>query len=139
MKKIMYFFLLAIISVSMSGCNSKTYSFKDMTGFEITDIEMVSYSNGPLQSLRVEFQGDYSKFLDVKYKFVGKDEKAINKFEEVRDNHNFIFDVELIDSNENIYFYVYENKIYFADGNVGLYVSAENVSLLSLKIEAERK
>ena len=63
MKKIIYLLLFIVLCVSLIGCNSKTYSYKDMTGFEISDIKRVTYSNGPLQSFRAEFQGDYNKYL----------------------------------------------------------------------------
>ena len=131
--------LFIVLCVSLTGCNCKTYSYKDITGFEISDIKRVTYSNGPLQSFRAEFKGDYNKYLDVKYKFVGNDEKQINKLEEVRENFYFLFDIELQNSSEIIYFYVYNNKIYFADNNVGLYESVDNVSIISLKIDAERE
>ena len=75
MKKIIYLLLFIVLCVSLTGCNSKTYSYKDMTGFEISDIKKVTYSNGPLQSFRAEFQGNYNKYLDIKYKYIGNDEK----------------------------------------------------------------
>ena len=81
MKKIIYLLLFIVLCVSLTGCNSKTYSYKDITGFEISDIKRVTYSNGPFQSFRAEFQGDYNKYLDIKYKFIGNDEKQINNFE----------------------------------------------------------
>lgn len=139
MKKIIYLLLFIVLCVSLTGCNFKTYSYKDMTGFEISDIKRVTYSNGPLQSFRAEFQGDYNKYLGVKYKFVGNDEKQISKFEEVRDNFSFLFDVEVQNSSEIIYFYVYNNKIYFVNNNVGLYESVDSFSLLNLKMEADGK
>lgn len=139
MKKIIYLLLFIVLCVSLTGCNSKTYSYKDMTGFEISDIKRVTYSNGPLQSFRAEFQGNYNKYLDIKYKYIENDVKHINKFEEVRDNFNFLLDVEVQNSSEIIYFYVYNNKIYFVNNNAGLYESVDSISLLNLKIEAEGK
>lgn len=139
MKKLAFILLLLINLVCITGCNSKTFSFKEVSGFEISNIEKVTYSLGPFQSFREEFQGDYSKFLDVKYKFVGNDEKAINKFNDVRKNYNFSFDVELLNFSEMICFYVYNNKIYFGDNNVGLYESDDNISLIDLKIEAKNR
>ena len=141
LKKLRSLFLLILVVFGLASCgqtqSTNKYSFKDITNFEISDIEKVTYSFSPLQSSRVEFKGNYSKFLDVKYEFMGKDENTINNYEDARENFNFVFEVDLIDSNEVMLFYVYKNKIYFANGNVGLYKSVNNVSLLSLRIEAE--
>lgn len=136
MKKTIYLLLFIFLCVIVTGCNSKTYSFLDMTGFEIDDIKRVSYNYFPQQSARFQFQGDYIKFLDVDYKFKGKND---NKFEELNENYNFIFVVDFADSSETIYFYVYSNKIYFIDNNAGLYESVDSISLLNLTIEAEGK
>lgn len=136
MKKTIYLLLFIFLCVIVTGCNSKIYSFLDMTGFEIDDIKRVSYNDFPQQSARLQFQGDYIKFLDVDYKFKGKND---NKFEELNENYNFIFVVDLVDSSETIYFYVFKSKIYFIDDNVGLYESIDCVSLLNLKKEAKGK
>lgn len=133
MKKIKYLLLFIFICLIITGCNSKTYSFFEITGFEIDDIDRVSYNYMSQQSARFQFQGDYYKFLDVDYKFKGKND---NKFEELNENYNFIFVVEFVDSSEIIYFYVYNNKIYFVDDNGILYESVDNVSLMSIKKEA---
>ena len=57
----------------------------------------------------------------------------------MRDNFNFLLDVEVQNSSEIIYFYVYNNKIYFVNNNVGLYESVDSFSLLNLKMEADGK
>ena len=141
LKKLRSLFLLILVVFGLASCgqtqSTNKYSFKDITSFEISNIEKVTYSFSPLQSSRVEFKGNYSKFLDVKYEFMGKDENIINNYEDARENFNFVFEVDLIDSNEVMLFYVYKNKIYFANDNVGLYKSVNSVSLLSLRIEAE--
>ena len=141
LKKLRSLFLLILVVFGLASCgqtqSTNKYSFKDITSFEISNIEKVTYSFSPLQSSRVEFKGNYSKFLDVKYEFMGKDENTINNYEDARENFNFVFEVYLIDSNEVMLFYVYKNKIYFANDNVGLYKSVNSVSLLSLRIEAE--
>ena len=141
LKKLRSLFLLILVVFGLASCgqtqSTNKYSFKDITSFEISNIEKVTYSFSPLQSSRVEFKGNYSKFLDVKYEFMGKDENIINNYEDARENFNFVFEVDLIDSNEAMLFYVYKNKIYFANDNVGLYKSVNSVSLLSLRIEAE--
>ena len=141
LKKLRSLFLLILVVFGLASCgqtqSTNKYSFKDITSFEISNIEKVTYSFSPLQSSRVEFKGNYSKFLDVKYEFMGKYENTINNYEDARENFNFVFEVDLIDSNEVMLFYVYKNKIYFANDNVGLYKSVNSVSLLSLRIEAE--
>ena len=135
-KKIKCFLLSLFSFLTMISCNKETYSFINVTGHNINEIKSVLYNEEPMQSLQSNFEGDYSRFLNVNYLKV-EDNKALNEYINAKDNYEFCFFVEYNNKEEISNFYVHNNRIYTLGKDENLYKSKSNVSLNEIKNEAK--
>jgi hypothetical protein len=115
------------MSTSLVGCGEQTYSFKQITNNEISNIQKVYINNGPLISYIFPFDGDYTKILDTSY-IVSKlnDSEASN----IVNNYSYRLFIDVTDNNQIDYdldFYIYNNKIYFFN-DTSLYESTSSVN-----------
>ena len=73
MKKIKYIFALILL---LTGCSSKSYSFKDVTGFEIKNVVSMKVSDSVYQNYAWPIEIKNCSYLDCQYVLVDFD---INK------------------------------------------------------------
>lgn len=71
MKKIPFFLLL--LPFLLTSCNDKTYSLKEIVGFETSDIVGVQVSSSVYQSLAWSMDEKYYSYLDCSYVLVNFD------------------------------------------------------------------
>lgn len=65
-------FLLALLFL-LTSCNQQTYSFKEVTGFETSDITQMQVSSSVYQSLAWFVDEKYYSYLDCSYILVSFD------------------------------------------------------------------
>lgn len=70
MKKIPLFLLLPFL---LTSCNQQIYSFKEVTGFETSDITQMQVSSGVYQSFALVVDKKYYSYLDCAYILVNFD------------------------------------------------------------------
>ncbi len=65
-------FLLALLFL-LTSCNQRTYSFKEVTGFEVSDITQMQVSSSVYQNLAWVVDKKYHSYLDCAYILVNFD------------------------------------------------------------------
>jgi len=67
MKKTLFLLVLPLL---LTSCSSKTYSLKEITGFEVSNITRMQVSSSVYQSLAWDVSEKYYSYLDCKYVLV---------------------------------------------------------------------
>ncbi len=70
MKKIHPFLLVSLL---LTGCNCKVYSFKEITGFEVSEITQTRVSSSVYQNAAWDVDEKYYSYLDCAYILVNFD------------------------------------------------------------------
>ena len=122
------FILFNLASCSLITSNT-TYTFKDITNHEISDINQVLINNGYMTSSQFLFEGDYEQILDIDY--ILSDMKY-NDVKKIRENYKYWLDVNFISNNDNVDFYAYKNKLYYFS-NDSLYESKNAINYIDFK------
>ena len=122
------FILFNLVSCSLITSNT-TYTFKDITNHEISDINQVLINNGYMTSSQFLFEGDYEQILDIDY--ILSDMKY-NDVKKIMENYKYWLDVNFISNNDNVDFYAYKNKLYYFS-NDSLYESKNVINYIDFK------
>ena len=146
MCKIIKIFIAFLSIISLANCNVDNYIFNDITNHEIEEVKLVTYSYSIYMSAEFKYKGDYSKFIDTNYKYLGNGSIALEKYENAMSNAKFILRVsfDVFDSISSVVpltyvFFVSNNKIYTGNDSSGVYVSTNYVSLYNIKEEADKE
>ena len=70
MKKMSFLLVLLFL---LTSCNQQTYSFKEVTGFEVSNITQIQVSSSVYQSLAWIVDEKYHSYLDCSYVLVNFD------------------------------------------------------------------
>ena len=127
MKKIVnYVAIFICLLINLSSCSFiKSYSFKDITNHDITEISLVSYSQGPIQPSRLTYNGDISKYLNGKYNKVYKNNYV--DYMKLSPGYSFAFFVEI---DTITYDFILNNgSFYVTDINNNLYKTADSFDI----------
>lgn len=127
MKKIVnYVAIFICLLINLSSCSFiKSYSFKDITNHDITEISSVSYSQGPIQPSRLDYNGDISKYLNGKYNKVYKNNYV--DYMKLSPGYSFAFFVEI---DTITYDFILNNgSFYVTDKNNNLYKTADSFDI----------
>jgi len=122
------FIFFNLVSCSLITSNT-TYTFKDITNHEISDINQVLINNGYMTSSQFLFEGDYEQILDIDY--ILSDMKY-NDVKKIMENYKYWLDVNFISNNDNVDFYAYKNKLYYFS-NDSLYESKNVINYIDFK------
>ncbi len=65
--------LICLLCILLFGCAKQTYSYKGITGYDISQIERIETNGGYLQSFCAGINMDKADLLDIEYKPTDKD------------------------------------------------------------------
>ena len=122
------FILFNLASCSLITSNT-TYTFKDITNHEISDINQVLINNGYMTSSQFLFEGDYEKILDVDYILSNV---KYNDAKNIKENYRYWLNVNFTSNNGDTNFYAFENKLYYFSDD-SLYESKNVINYIDFK------
>lgn len=130
-KKLNYLLLIVLSLVFFVSCDQieKTYSFKDVTNYEMSEITKTNV----IDLKNTKFENNYNDILDIKYI---ESSLSYNKAINITSNYEYKLLIEF--NNNNLIFYVYNNKLYYFSDKV-LYESLSNINTDDFKSTDEEE